>query len=71
MALGGGWQSVLPTAPLANERTQVMKDVTLEQTEEEILTFDVSDEALEAAGDARSQNAYTLGACTGLSVCPG
>jgi Pyruvate/2-oxoacid:ferredoxin oxidoreductase gamma subunit len=48
-----------------------MKDVTLEQTEEQILTFDVSDEALEAAGDARSQNAYTLGACTGLSVCPG
>lgn len=46
-----------------------MKDVTVEQAEE-ILTYDVSDEALEAAGDSRKQNVYTLGACTGLSVCP-
>jgi hypothetical protein len=52
-----------------------MNDTTmgLEQTEQEILAFEVSDEALEAAaGTVREKAAnYTLGACTGLSVCPG
>ena len=44
----------------------------LEKTEGEILAFDVSDEVLEiAAGTAREKVNYTLGACTGLSVCPG
>ena len=56
---------------LANERNEAMKDLALEQREEEILNFEVSDEALETAGDAKNQNAFTLGACTGLSVCPG
>ena len=42
-----------------------MKNITiaLEQTDEEILAFEVSDAALEIA--------FTLGACTGLSECPG
>jgi hypothetical protein len=52
-----------------------MNDTTmgLEQTEQEFLAFEVSDEALEAAaGTVREKAAnYTLGACTGLSVCPG
>jgi hypothetical protein len=45
----------------------------LEQTEQEILTFELSDEALEAAAGTMQEKAvnYTLGACTGLSVCPG
>ncbi|MGE5163626.1 MAG: hypothetical protein ACM3IH_06330 [Sphingobacteriales bacterium] len=44
----------------------------LQQTEEEILAFEVSDEALEsAAGSTHEQVNYTLGACSGLSVCPG
>jgi hypothetical protein len=50
-----------------------MKDVNtngLDQTEEEILTYDVSDEALETAAGAE-KGAWTLGACTGISVCPG
>ncbi len=44
-----------------------------EQIEEEILAFEVSDEALEAtAGAVREKAAaYTLGACSGFSVCPG
>ena len=51
-----------------------MNDTTLglDQTEEEILTHEVSDEALETAagtGKERAAN-FTLGACTGLSVCP-
>ena len=46
--------------------------MSIEQTEEEALAFEVSDEALEAsAGTARETAAnYTLGSCTGLSVCP-
>jgi len=45
--------------------------IGLDQIDEEILTYDVSDETLEtAAGSEKSAN-YTLGGCTGLSVCPG
>jgi hypothetical protein len=41
-------------------------------TEEEVLAFEVSDEALEiAAGTAKEKADFTLGACTGLSVCDG
>ena len=48
-----------------------MKDIAL-TTDQEILTFDVSDEALEvAAGTAKERANFTLGACTGLSECPG
>jgi hypothetical protein len=47
-----------------------MTDIEL-QTLEETLTFDVSDAALEIAAGARSEQLnFTLGACTGLSVCP-
>jgi hypothetical protein len=41
-------------------------------TDEEMLAFDVSDEALEIAmGEVGDKANFTLGACTGLSVCPG
>jgi hypothetical protein len=41
-------------------------------TEEDILSFDVSDEALETAAGTGKEKAgsYTLGFCTGLSSCP-
>lgn len=42
----------------------------LEQKEEEIFSFDVSDEALESAAGTETAANYTLGSCTGLSVCP-
>lgn len=47
--------------------------IGLEQNEEEILAYEVSDEALETAGGAGREKAgnYTLGFCTGLSACPG
>ena len=52
-----------------------MNDITigLDQTEEEILTYEVSDEALEATAGTGKEKAgnYTFGGCTGLSVCPG
>jgi hypothetical protein len=48
-----------------------MNDITA-RTEDEMLIFDVSDEALEIAGGAaEEQGNFTLGACTGLSECPG
>jgi methylase of polypeptide subunit release factors len=37
-----------------------------------VLAFDVSDEALELAASTVKEKAnFTLGACTGLSECPG
>jgi hypothetical protein len=52
-----------------------MNDSTIElgPTKEEIIPiFEASDEALEiAASSAKEKANYTLGACTGLSVCPG
>jgi hypothetical protein len=46
--------------------------IALEQIDEEILAFEVSDAALEiAAGTAKEKANFTLGACSGLSVCPG
>ena len=45
---------------------------TIEQTEEEILSFQVSDEALEAAAGSVKENAgaFTLAFCSGLDTCP-
>jgi hypothetical protein len=39
------------------------------QTDEELLAPAVSDEALESSATTANA-AYTLGSCTGLSVCP-
>jgi hypothetical protein len=51
-----------------------MSDVTIgfDQTEQ-ILTCDVSDEALETAAGMRNEIAghYTLYFCTALDLCPG
>ena len=42
------------------------------QKEEEILSFEVSDEALEAAAGSVKENAgaFTLAFCSGLDTCP-
>ena len=47
--------------------------IGLDQTEEEILTYEVSDDSLETAGGTGKEKAgnYTLAMCSGLSVCPG
>jgi len=39
--------------------------------ETDLLICEVSDEALESAGSNETAAAFTLGACTGLSECPG
>ena len=47
-----------------------MTDIALNK-QEETISFDVSDEALEIAASAVSgQVNFTLAACTGLSACP-
>jgi hypothetical protein len=38
--------------------------------ETEVQCWEASDEALEIAATAGRDVGYTLGACTGLSVCP-
>jgi hypothetical protein len=60
--------------PSINKRINFMTNITigLEKTEGEIFAFEVSDEALEIAAVAAKEKAnFTLGACTGLSECPG
>ena len=50
-----------------------MSDTTrFDQIDEEILCYEVSDEALETAAGMGYEKAgnYTLGFCSGLSVCP-
>jgi hypothetical protein len=70
-----GWNSSATNTKSGNKRINAMTNTTtgLEQTEQEILTFELSDETLEAAAGTMQEKAvnYTLGACTGLSVCPG
>jgi hypothetical protein len=39
--------------------------------EENLLAYEVSDEALENAGGKEIAVNFTLGSCTGLSECPG
>jgi hypothetical protein len=49
-----------------------MVDITLKTEEEQILAFDVSDEALEIAGTVSDKANFTWGVCTQFqSGCPG
>jgi hypothetical protein len=49
-----------------------MKDLHIDQREEEILTVQISDEALEAAAGSVKEKAgaFTLAFCSGLDTCP-
>ena len=61
------------TAGAAGEQEEkAMKDINIDQREEEILTFEVSDEALEAAAGTMKDKAgaFTLAFCSGLDTCP-
>lgn len=60
-------------ATLANDGINQMSDTTILETEAEILTCEVSDEALEsAAGMLRDKaGSFTLSFCSGLDSCPG
>jgi hypothetical protein len=57
----------------ANEakRSNAMATLKIEEEEQEILTFDVSDEALEFAGTVSDKTNFTFGVCTYQQVgCP-
>jgi len=47
--------------------------IRLDQTEDELLAYDTSDEALESAAGTGGEKAgnYTLYFCTALDLCPG
>jgi hypothetical protein len=49
-----------------------MNDIHIYQRDEEILCFEVSDEALEAAAGSVKEKAgaFTLSFCSGLDTCP-
>ncbi|MGB8576444.1 MAG: hypothetical protein WCD13_06645 [Pseudolabrys sp.] len=48
------------------------KTIGLDRNEEDLFISGISDEALEiAAGTSKEKANFTLGACSGLSVCPG
>jgi hypothetical protein len=42
----------------------------LNSVRDEVLATECCDEALEAAAEPGQAGIYTLGSCTGLSVCP-
>jgi hypothetical protein len=47
-----------------------MSDITNEQTEDEIISYEISDEALEIAAVAGNSGAYTQFAFCTYSGCP-
>jgi hypothetical protein len=44
---------------------------SLNQAEDDILNHEISDESLEMVAGGVNVAVYTLGFCTGLSLCPG
>jgi len=44
--------------------------VQMDQKEEEILSFEISDEVLESAAATEMTSPYTIALCTGVLVCP-
>ncbi len=53
-------EKAMPNSPLASH-----------DDEATILEVELADEVLEATAEAGALSAFTLGSCTGLSVCPG
>ena len=53
--------------------TKAMNKMTLDQNEEESLTYEVSDEALEVAActEREKANTFTQWICTAIYFCPG
>jgi hypothetical protein len=48
-----------------------MNDITLDQNDEELLTYEVSDEALEGAACKEKANTFTQWVCSSFYFCPG
>jgi hypothetical protein len=48
-----------------------MNEITLDQNDDELLTYEVSDDALEAAACEENANTFTQWVCTSMYFCPG
>jgi hypothetical protein len=48
-----------------------MNEITLDQNDEQLLTYEVSDEALEVAACKERANTFTQWFCTAVYFCPG
>ena len=48
-----------------------MNEITLDQSDEQLLTYEVSDEALEVAACREKANTFTQWVCTAYAFCPG
>ena len=48
-----------------------MNEITLDQNDEELLTYEVSDEVLEVAAGTEKANTFTQWVCTAVYLCPG
>ena len=57
----------------SDERTNAMSDIIigLDCAEKEILTYEVSDEALETVAGSENVSGMTFWCCTGLNFCRG
>jgi hypothetical protein len=51
--------------------TNAMNEITLDQNDEELLTYEVSDEVLEVAAGTEKANTFTQWVCTAVYFCPG
>jgi hypothetical protein len=51
--------------------TNAMNEITLDQNDDELLTYEVSDDALEAAACEENANTFTQWVCTSMYFCPG
>jgi len=67
LGAGEGFSCLLTAGATGNEGINAMNE--FEQTEEEILTCEVSDEALEIAAGTGKEANFTM-MCSGIS-CPG
>ncbi len=59
-----------PVSEMKGNDPMNLTSVQMDQKEEETLSFDVSDEVLERAATTEMATPFTLGSCTGVSVCP-
>jgi hypothetical protein len=55
-----------------DQTSNPVTDTTIDQIEEEILTYETSDEALERTAEAATEKAgvYSFSFCTSVYVCP-
>ena len=63
----------MPNPAAGERREQIVNDTAIRQIDEETLTYEASDETLEAAGGTVNEKAgaFTLSFCSTINSCPG